>query len=125
MRARIAEPPFQSASGLERYLSSARRFFAGMSVDGDALAFEAVRRAGPGGGFLMDEHTLRWMRTGEHYYSDLVNREGPDGEDMRARAHSRVLQLLAAHRPDVPEDVVGEIDRQVCERSKGRLRAVR
>ena len=67
----------------------------------------------------MDEHTLRWMRTGEHYHSDLVNREGPRGADMVTRAHDKVQRLLSSHQPTVPADVVEEINRYVAERSGG------
>lgn len=100
-------------------LKTAERVFLGLRVDDDTLAFEAIRRVGPGGDFLMDEHTLRWMRTGEHYHSDLVNREGPRGADMVTRAHDKVQRLLSSHQPTVPADVVEEINRYVAERSGG------
>ena len=34
------------------------RFLAGFHVDGETMALESIARVGPGGSFLMDEHTL-------------------------------------------------------------------
>jgi len=38
------------------------RFLAGLHVDGEAMALESMARVGPGGSFLMDEHTLAHYR---------------------------------------------------------------
>ena len=99
-------------------LKTAQRLFQGLRVNEDTLALEALRRVGPGGDFLMDEHTLRWMRSGEHYYSDLVNRQGAQGADMVERAHEKVQRTLQEHQAEVPDDVVEEIQRYVSKRSR-------
>ena len=99
-------------------LKMAQRVVQGFRVDHDTLALEAIERVGPGGNFLMDEHTLRWMRSGEHYYSDLVNRDGDRGGDMVERAHEKVLRILQEHRTEVPDERVEEIQRYVLEGSR-------
>ena len=78
----------------------------GMSLDEDHLAFEAIRRVGPGGNFLMDEHTLSWMRGDEYYASPIVNHENEKGMDMLDRAHEQVQTILAKHTSSVSEKVV-------------------
>jgi trimethylamine--corrinoid protein Co-methyltransferase len=99
-------------------LRSAERVLQGLHVDEETLALEAIERVGPGGDFLMDSHTLVWMRKEEHYRSRLVNRDGARGPDMVARAHAEVERLLDSHHSTVPLSVVEEINRYVAERSQ-------
>jgi trimethylamine--corrinoid protein Co-methyltransferase len=65
---------------------------------------EAIDRVGPGGHFLIDGHTLQFMRS-ELFHPALADRqnraawEAAGGEDSRARAITRVQALLRDHRP--------------------------
>jgi trimethylamine--corrinoid protein Co-methyltransferase len=76
----------------------------GIEVTGDSLAVEAIGRVGPGGHYLMDAHTLQFMRS-ELYHpalSDRRNRaawEAAGSPDTRARATARLEALLLAHEP--------------------------
>lgn len=80
------------------------RVLRGVDVTGDSLALEAIERVGPGGHYLMDAHTLRFMRS-ELYnpaLSDRRNRpawEAAGSPDTRARATARLEYLLLAHDP--------------------------
>jgi trimethylamine--corrinoid protein Co-methyltransferase len=80
------------------------RVLRGLDVTGDALAVEAIERVGPGGHYLMDAHTLRFMRS-ELFHPALADRqnramwEAAGKLDTRARAVARVEQLLQAHQP--------------------------
>jgi len=75
------------------------RALRGIGVTEHSLAVEAIERVGPGGHYLMDEHTLRFMRN-ELYQPRLADRRNPavweaDGRpEMRARAAARVHALL-------------------------------
>ena len=82
----------------------------GMAVDDERLAYEAIKRVGPGGSFLADEHTLSWMRD-EYYYSDLVNHDGESGLSMLDRAHEKVEQILADYQPTVSEKVRDDLEK--------------
>lgn len=99
-------------------LESARRLFRGAQVNEETIGFEAMKRVGPGGNYLMDEHTLRWMRSQEYYQSSLVNREGTQGLSMLERAHAWVEEILRQHRPQVSERVKGEIQAYVQEKAR-------
>lgn len=77
----------------------------GMQVDEERLAYEAIKRVGPGGNYLMDEHTLSWMRSGEYYESPVINHEGVDSKSMVDRAHDRVLEIVKNHKTAVSEKV--------------------
>ena len=66
-------------------------------VNEETLAYGTIAQAGPGGSFLGQDHTVRWLRSGEHYYSGSFNRSGEPGEEntMLARAHRRVQEILS------------------------------
>lgn len=89
---------------------SAQRVLRGFAVDEETMAVEAIRRVGPGGDFLMDDHTLRFMRRDEYYLSPLANRAGAEGQGMLERAHGRVEALLAEHQSPVDPAIVTQID---------------
>jgi trimethylamine--corrinoid protein Co-methyltransferase len=80
------------------------RVLRGVGVTEDTLAVEAIDRVGPGGHFLIDGHTLQFMRS-ELFHPALADRqnraawEAAGGEDSRARAITRVQALLRDHRP--------------------------
>lgn len=46
----------------------------GIEVSDETIAIGAYRRAGPGGNFLSDPHTVQWMRR-EHYIPKLSDRQ--------------------------------------------------
>jgi trimethylamine--corrinoid protein Co-methyltransferase len=81
----------------------------GITLDEDRLAYEAIRRVGPGGNYMADEHTLAWMRGDEYYVSPLVNHAGEAGKDMLDQAHERVGAILANRRPSVSDQVVADL----------------
>jgi len=87
-------------------LGMAMRAVRGIDVDDDTLALDAIDRVGPGGHYLADEHTLRYMRT-EHYYpSDVFDRQGRDeweadgATDAWLRAKNRARKILAEHEAE-------------------------
>jgi trimethylamine--corrinoid protein Co-methyltransferase len=80
----------------------------GFEVNDETLAVDTIRRAGIGGNYLAEEHTVRHMR--ETYWpATLFNQKSWDawmdegGKDVYARAHERVLQILAEHYPPEPQ----------------------
>jgi trimethylamine--corrinoid protein Co-methyltransferase len=83
----------------------ARRFFDGLVVDDERLALAAIDRVGPGGNYIEDEHTLRWLRREPAYYSNLVARPASAEIDrgMFARARERMQEILETHVPRVSE----------------------
>jgi trimethylamine--corrinoid protein Co-methyltransferase len=103
-----------SATSLEQaviddeIVGMAWRVLRGLEVSDESMALPAIDRVGPGGHYLMDEHTLRHMRS-EFFYPRLADRqswpawEAAGGPDSRARAAARVAELLASHRaPGLP-----------------------
>ncbi len=86
-------------------LGMAMRAVRGIEVSGETLAVEVIDRVGPGGHYLADRHTLRYMRT-EHYYpSEVFDRRGRDeweadgGTDAWLRAKEVARKILTTHEP--------------------------
>ena len=55
-------------------LGMVSRAVRGIEVNEDTLAFEPIKNAGPGGNFIPDRHTRKYMHK-EHFYPGLSNRE--------------------------------------------------
>jgi trimethylamine--corrinoid protein Co-methyltransferase len=94
------------------------RVLRGIVSTDDMLAVEAIDRVGPGGHYLMDAHTLHFMRS-ELFHPELADRqiraswEAAGKRDIRDRALARVEKLLREHEPPgVPQ----EVDRAVRNR---------
>jgi trimethylamine--corrinoid protein Co-methyltransferase len=90
----------------------------GLEVNEETLAVDTIRRAGIGGNYLAEEHTVRHMRK-TYWPATLFNQKSWDawmaegGKDVYTRAHERVLEILAAHYPPEPllsRPVIAELD---------------
>lgn len=89
-----------------------KRLRHGMVVDDATVGLDAIRRQGPGGTFLSDPHTLRFMRkdlmipqiTGYHKSGE------PDfaSDELIEYAKRRVKEILANHRPPLLQKDVAE-----------------
>ena len=76
----------------------------GFEVNPETLALEVVKRVGPGGNFMAEEHTLRHMRS-ELFQPILSDREGWEkwtaagSPDTRDRARRLAADYLKNHEP--------------------------
>jgi len=106
-----------SAASLEQaviddeIVGMAMRVLRGIEVTEDSMAVEAIHRVGPGGHYLMDDHTVRFMRS-ELFPPPLADRqnramwEEAGKQDTRTRAMARVEKLLQEHQPlGLPSEV--------------------
>jgi trimethylamine--corrinoid protein Co-methyltransferase len=81
------------------------RALAGLEVNQETLALDAIARGVVEGNFLMDKHTLRHLR-GERYVPNLLTRDSRavwktrGSKDMTTRARERARTLLERHQPD-------------------------
>ena len=96
-----------------------KRSLAGIATDPQHLALDAIDRVGPGGHYLTDEHTLRFMRR-EFSFPRLAERSNREtwraagATDSRRRAADMVRRILGerAASPRLPAD----LDRSVRSR---------
>jgi trimethylamine--corrinoid protein Co-methyltransferase len=87
-----------------------RRYYDGIAVTPETLAYDVIAKAGPGGNYLMEMHTVKRCRT-EFWRPAVCDRGGLEAwmqggrQDAVARARQRWQRLLAAHE-DPPLDEV-------------------
>ncbi len=95
-----------------------RKMMAGIVVDEETLALEAIREIGPGGNFLTHRHTRRhlsdlWVPTlldRRPYEEWERKRDGP-----REWAAVRAREILSTHRPEpLDERLAAELDRIIA-----------
>ncbi len=95
-----------------------RRMMAGIVVDEETLALEAIREVGPGGNFLTHPHTRRHLS--DLWVPTLMDRR-PYEEWERKRdgardwAAARAREILSTHRPEpLDERLAAELDRIIA-----------
>lgn len=100
-----------------RYL---QRFAEGILVNPETIALDTIQAVGPEGNFMNQDHTMRWLRSGENLYLELFDRTGIKSpvEGLLHRAHAYAEAVLADHEPTVPEQAVEAIDQYVAAREK-------
>ena len=82
-----------------------RKVMQGITIDDENLAVDVIKAVGPGGDFLMQPHTIKYMRTlGSK--PNIIERGNYErwktkcgGKDMAERAAEKAAHLLATHKP--------------------------
>jgi trimethylamine--corrinoid protein Co-methyltransferase len=98
-------------------LGAALHIAKGIEVSKETLAVDVIKEVGPGGNFLVHDHTLKHFRK-VNWFPMITNRKKWDdwmidgGKDMRQRANEKAREILAKHNPEyLTDDVTQEIDR--------------
>ena len=98
-------------------IGSVERALQGILVNSDTLALDVIRRVGPDGNYLMEEHTQMNFRS-EHFIPKMADRDKRDiweaggRRDMPALAREEAKKKLAAHVPrDLDPKLAAELDR--------------
>jgi len=89
-----------------------KRLREGVLVDDATLGFDSVKRQGPGGAFLSDPHTLKYIRkdlmvpqvTAFHAPGD----PGQVRDDLVEHARKRTKEILSTHKPALLSKEQGE-----------------
>ncbi len=95
----------------------------GFPVTDDSLALDVIKEIGPGGHFLMHQHTFDRMRTQSQ--PEIIDRksrgawEKAGGTTAYERAIQKARWILENHKPEpLPDDVLGTIRSIVVETEK-------
>jgi len=100
-----------------------RQIMAGIVVDEETLALEAIRAVGPAGHFLTQKHTRRHMR--ELWMPRLLDRRPYEawetrGDGPRDWALERARQILSTHEPEpLDHHLAEEVERIVAAAEAG------
>jgi trimethylamine--corrinoid protein Co-methyltransferase len=87
-------------------LGMAMRAVRGIEINPETLALDVIDRVGPGGHFLLDQHTTQFMRQEHHYPSRVFDRQSRDRWSQAGarttweRAKDATRKILAEHIPD-------------------------
>jgi trimethylamine--corrinoid protein Co-methyltransferase len=81
-----------------------RKVMQGMHVDDENLAVDIIKSVGPGGDFLSQAHTMKYMRTlpSAPKLIERGNRArwlSRGGKDLAERAAERAADIIANHKP--------------------------
>ncbi len=104
---------------MDEVIDQVRRMLRGIPVKDDTLALDVIHKAGLGGHFLTEEHTLKHTRTTQ-WRPTLISREGHDqwqqsgALSLRQRARQKALRILRDYTPSLlPIDKVQKIKSHV------------
>lgn len=91
----------------------------GFEVDDEHLGAEAIGRVGPGGNFLGDDHTLKFLR-GERQEPNILYRNSRElwevdgSKSFTERARERARKIIQEHQPNpLPDDISKALDSMV------------
>ena len=97
-------------------ISQMRRIFDGVQFDKEHLAMDVIKRVGPKGHYLMEEHTLEYNK--EMWQPDLTDRADYDnwkaagGTTFEQRVKQRTIDIIENY---VPKPLTPEQDKAVDE----------
>ncbi len=100
----------------DEVVSLNRRTLEGIEVNQETLAIETIARVGQGGDFLGAKHTKRHVRALQ-WRPTILNRstqkrwEAEGSLDLTAKAHRKVLDIMADHAPEpLPAPAMAAMD---------------
>jgi trimethylamine---corrinoid protein Co-methyltransferase len=101
----------------DEFLAIARRWLRGIPVSDETLAVEVVRRVGPRGDYLSDDHTIDAIHAGELVDLELAERESRravwelrGSKTLESRAADKARRILGSHEvPPLPDEVLREM----------------
>ena len=92
----------------------------GFEIDDERLGANVIAKVGPGGNFVAEDHTLKYLR-GERYVPSLLYRDSREAWEASGsktfveRAKEKALSILEEHQPNLlPEDISKELDQLVA-----------
>ncbi len=103
-----------------------RKVMQGMHVDDENLAVDIIKSVGPGGDFLMQEHTMKYMRTLPSVPNliERGNRENwleSGGKSLGERAAEKAADILANHKTMPLNDDTKSALRTILEESDAEM----
>ena len=103
-----------------------RKMMQGMPVDDENLAVDIIKSVGPGGDFLMQEHTMKYMRTLPSVPNLIYRGNRGDwlasgGKGLAERAAERATEILADHKPEPLSAEAKSALRSIVEESEAEM----
>lgn len=101
-----------------------RRLMRGIEVTDETLGMDAIMRVGPGGNYLIDDHTMKFFKT-EYFTPQATNRwvrnvwKSKGSRDANELARERARKILAEHEAEpLDPKLLAELDKIVAAADK-------
>ena len=102
------------------------RALKGIAFSDETMALDLIDKVGPGGHFLGERHTLKYLRS-EHFLPELADRESRARWEQKGsktvvdKAKAKAREILDTHQPTpLPEDVDREL-REIIKQAEAKL----
>ena len=112
----------------DEVIGMVKHFIRGIEVNADTIARGIIEKIGPGGTFLLEDHTYRHFKN-ELWFPTLLARQDyqtwkTEGEiTMEQRIREKIKEILATHKvPPLPASTLAAIDRIKTEGEKELIR---
>lgn len=93
-----------------------KRYISSVKVDKNTLALDIIEKIGPGGNFLMEDHTFANFKN-EMFMPKLIDRsvyanwKTNGSKSLEARVNEKVKEILKEHRPEpIPSGKLSKIE---------------
>lgn len=106
-----------------------RKVMQGMHIDDENLAVDIINAVGPRGDFLMQDHTMKYMRTLPSV-PNLIERDNREnwlesgGKELGERAAEKAADILANHKPMQLSDDAKSALRTIVEESDAEMEEI-
>jgi trimethylamine--corrinoid protein Co-methyltransferase len=96
----------------DEIIETIKHFSQGIAVDSEELALGVIKKVGPGGAYLTEDHTMKNFK--KIYYSDLFSRKmhNPDQSEVRRNIRIKIKHIIKNHHvPQLDKAVLKELDK--------------
>jgi len=100
----------------DEVMQIARRWVRGIRIDEESLAVNVIHKVGPRGHFIMEDHTVANLRTGELISTKIFDRDrfeawqSKGSKTLEQKAREKGIALLAKHEvAPLPDEVLREL----------------
>ncbi len=100
-----------------------RRVIQGVDVNDYTMAVEEIKEVGPGGNFLVQQHTIDNMHT-EQARADIFDRKmmpnwkASGSKIAKDNAEERVKEIMASHKPEPLDEAIQDKLKEIVESAK-------
>ncbi|MCD6472482.1 trimethylamine methyltransferase family protein [Candidatus Aerophobetes bacterium] len=92
----------------DEIIAMAKRFMRGINTDDERLALQVIDKVGPGGNYLVEDHTLKYFK--EYWEPKLIDRQNykrwsdKGSKSLGERVNEKVKSILAEYKTEPLED---------------------
>jgi trimethylamine--corrinoid protein Co-methyltransferase len=101
----------------DEIIETIKHYTQGIAVDSEELALGVIKKVGPGGAYLTEDHTMKNFK--KIYYSSLFSRKmhHPDQSKVRSNIRVKIKHIIKNHQvPQLDRAVLKELEEYYASR---------